>query len=69
MPWYTRKELCDEDWKTQTARKYPNIPEGAEVQFVEDICNFYGKYSKVRYKGILYYVKPTDIYYTTEVIS
>lgn len=38
----TLEELADEDWKTQLARKYPNIPKGAVVNVLqEDMYNWY----------------------------
>lgn len=55
------KELYDEDWKTQSAHGYPNIPKDAEVPYIETITNFYGRYHKVRYLGHTYYVKPDDV--------
>jgi hypothetical protein len=56
-----KKELSDNDFRTQAALKYPNIPAGAEVEHIETITNFYGRYAKVRWNRTLYYVKPDDI--------
>lgn len=58
---YTKKKLCDEDWKTQAAHGYPNIPKNVEVQYIEEIANCYGRYAKVQWAGIVYYVKPQDL--------
>lgn len=56
------KELYDEDWKTQLALKYPNIPKGAEVNVEgENVYNFYGEFARVVYFGRNYYVKKEDI--------
>lgn len=57
----TLKELCDEDWKTQLARKYPNIPKGAEVDVIDNVSNFYGYFVWVNYNDQSYYVKEEDI--------
>lgn len=63
----TKRELHDEDWKTQCAKGYENIPEGAEVVFDGEISNCYGTYAKVYYKNRLYYVKADDITPKVEV--
>lgn len=55
------RELYDEDWKTQLARKYPNIPKGAEVDVIDNVSNLYGYFVWVRYNGQSYYVKEEDI--------
>lgn len=52
----TKKELRDQDWKTQAAHGYENIPKGAIVEFKDFMTNFYGVFAKVIYKNILYYV-------------
>ena len=47
----TEKELKNEDWKTQLARGYGNIPEGEEVEVIAtNFTNFYGTWSIVEYK-------------------
>lgn len=56
-----KKELADEDWKTQLAKGYGNIPQGAECKFIKTIHNFYGKYVLVEYNNYRYYVKPCDL--------
>lgn len=63
MGWYAKTELIDEDWKTQLAKGYGNIPKGAHVQFEGTMQNFYGEFAFVRYNGILYYVKYRDLEY------
>ena len=57
------KELADEDWKTQHARKYSNIPVGAEVEIIEeDYCNFYGgPWTRVEWKDNWYWVDPKQL--------
>lgn len=55
------KELYDEDWKTQLALKYPNIPKGAEVDVIDTAFNFYGNFMLVNYNGQRYHVKREDI--------
>ena len=55
------RSLCDEDWKTQAAQGYSNIPKGAEVQYLGMMNNLYGHYAEVRYNGRHYYVNPNGI--------
>lgn len=56
------KELADEDYKTQIAHKYKNIPNGACVAVIDDnYSNLYGTFCIVKYKGIQYYVKKKDL--------
>ena len=57
------KELADEDWKTQHARKYQNIPAGAEVEIIEEnYDNFYGgPWTRVEWKDNLYWVDPKQL--------
>ena len=57
------KELADEDWKTQHARKYSNIPPGAEVEIIEEnYDNFYGgPWTRVEWKDNLYWVDPEQL--------
>ena len=57
------EELADEDWKTQAARKYPNIPKGSVVYVIqEDYYNWYGgPWTKVEWNNNLYWVKSDKI--------
>ena len=56
-----KKELADEDWKTQLALGYKNIPQGAECYFIEFVRNFYGNYILVEYNNHRYYVNSYDL--------
>ena len=57
------EELSDEDWKTQHAGKYSNIPAGAEVEIIkENFYNFYGgPWTRVEWKDNWYWVNPKSI--------
>lgn len=57
----TKKELANEDWKTQLKRGYGNIPKGEEVTFIRKIKNLYGEYVLVNWDGNNYYVNEDDI--------
>lgn len=61
-----KRELSDNDWKTQLARGYKNIPKGAEVEFIEDYTNLYGIFAKVRYDGQIYYVDKEELDFNTK---
>lgn len=56
-----KKELMDEDWKTQLAKGYGNIPQGAKCQFIKSVHNLYGNYILVEYDNHRYYVNPCDL--------
>lgn len=63
------KSLCDQDWKTQLAQGYPNIPEGAIVEIINpEYQNFYGTWCIVKYKDINYYVDKKDLATDPETI-
>ena len=65
-----KKSLCDQDWKTQLARGYVNIPENAIVKVIkEDVVNLYGTWVMVEYKGNNYYVSKDDLYYDQTTID
>ena len=57
------EELADEDWKTQLARKYPNIPKGSIVNVLqEDYYNWYGgPWTRVEWKDNWYWVKASKV--------
>lgn len=61
MKYIAKRELCDQDWKTQLAQGYGNIPAGAEVYCGKEFRNYYGAYVRVRYNGHVYDVRKTDI--------
>lgn len=58
----TLKQLSNEDYKTQLAQKYKDIPKGAFVTVIDDnYQNLYGSFCVVIYNGISYYVKKRDL--------
>ena len=64
-----KTELSDNDWKTQLAKKYKNIPKGAKVKILNRECNnFYGTWVKVEYENNSYYVKEKDLEFTEEEV-
>ncbi len=58
-------EISDEDWKTQLAQGYPNVPKGAEVKILQrNVRNFYGSWVLIQWNENNYY---TRIEYIKEV--
>lgn len=57
----TLEEIFDYDYKTQLAKKYPNIPKGTEVIYCGEITNFYGNYVRVEYNGNSYYTLAENV--------
>jgi len=59
----TKRELRDQDWKTQLAGGYPDVPSGTTVKIVEEgMMNFYGgPWTRIEYRGNLYWVSPDGL--------
>jgi hypothetical protein len=47
----------------------PPIPKDAPVQFLCEYTNFYGRYIKVKFNAIVYYLKPSELYKRTKYIT
>ena len=50
----TLREIYDEDFITQAALKYPNIPASEIVKYVNEFYNFYGYYVRVLWNNRVY---------------
>lgn len=61
IKYIAKKELMDEDWKTQLAQGYKNIPQGAECIYIKSVNNYYGNYVLVEYDNHTYYVNPKNL--------
>lgn len=60
--YFAVREIANEDWKTQVARGYPNIPKGAEVEVIEkNFVNLYGSFMIVWWNNNIYYTKKENI--------
>lgn len=56
------KTLADQDWKTQLAQGYSNIPNGAIVKVTNDeFTNFYGTWCEVLWNDTHYYISKKDL--------
>lgn len=66
----TLKTLADQDWKTQLARGYRNIPAETLVDVInEEFTNFYGTWCEVEWEGRRYYVDKKDLSFNIIDIS
>lgn len=50
----TLQEISDEDWETQLAQGYPNIPKGEKVLYIKTFRNFYGEYIRIKWNNNYY---------------
>ena len=56
------KSLADQDWKTQLARGYSNVPMGAVVSVTnEEFTNLYGSWCEIIWNNCHYYVSKRDL--------
>ena len=57
------EELADEDWKTQLALKYPNVPKDTTVNVLrENMNNLYGgPWTRIEWNGNFYWVNPMSL--------
>ena len=54
--------LVDQDWKTQLARGYSNIPVNSIVEVInENYVNLYGNWCEVIWNNTHYYVSKKDL--------
>ena len=57
-----KRELASDDWKTQLAQGFKDIPKGAEVKMInKEYRCWYGIFSEIEWHGHTYYVSPNDI--------
>ena len=47
-------EIRDEDFMTQFAKGYPNIPQDEEVEYIKEFNNLYGHYVRVKWNNTYY---------------
>ena len=58
---YTKQNLSDQDFMTQAALKYKDIPAGSKVYVVGSTTNLYGCHLRVLWDGRCYYVNENDL--------
>ena len=64
------KTLADQDWKTQLAQGYSNIPSGAIVEVINDnYVNFYGVWCEVKWNSVNHYVSKRDLSFDEDDIK
>lgn len=66
------KTICkapDEDWKTQLARGYKDIPKDTELKIVGFTNNLYGNFIDVLYEGNRYSINPSKLELVSSLFS
>lgn len=67
MGFYTKRELSDQDWKTQLAKGYSNIPKGERIEIIDGyVSNLYGSFARVKWNGHVYDVNVRDLEFIKE---
>ena len=68
MKGIAKEELEDENWKSQEALGYKNIPKGSDVEIIDPFfSNLYGNFVEIRYCGRSYYVRHNMVQITENV--
>ena len=63
----TVESVQDEDWKTAIAQHKERIPANAELEVLDVITNYYGRWLEVRYNNSLYSIDPSKVEYVGSV--
>ena len=63
----TVESVQDEDWKTAIAQDKEEIPASTELEVLDVLTNFYGRWLKVIYNGSLYYIDPHKVEYVGSI--
>lgn len=63
----TVESVQDEDWKTAIAQDKEEIPANTELEVLDVLTNFYGRWLKVIYKGLHYYIDPSKVEYVGSI--
>ena len=63
----TVESVQDEDWKTAVAQDKEEIPANTELEVLDVLINFYGRWLKVIYNGSLYYIDPSKVEYNNSI--
>ena len=63
----TVESVQDEDWKTAVAQDKEEIPANTELEVLDVLINFYGRWLKVIYNGSLYYIDPSKVEYINSI--
>ncbi|QZI89558.1 hypothetical protein SIPHO076v1_p0025 [Vibrio phage PS34B.1] len=61
----TVKDCACEDLKTNLSRPQDLIPKGTVLEIKQIITNFYGDFILTSYRGKNYYIKPSNLLWST----
>ena len=59
----TLVDVEDEDWKTAIAHHKETIPANTELEVLNVLNNFYGRWLEVIYNNSHYYIDPSNVEY------
>ena len=63
----TITSVQDEDWKTAIAQHKERIPENTELEVLNVINNYYGRWLEVMYNKSIYIIDPSQVEYAGSV--
>ena len=63
----TITSVQDEDWKTAIAQHKEKIPANTELEVLDVITNYYGRWLEVIYNNSLYSIDPSKVEYAGSV--
>lgn len=63
----TVESVQNEDWKTAIIQGKEEIPANTELEVLDVLTNFYGRWLKVIYNGLHYYIDPSKVKYINSI--
>ena len=63
----TVESVEDEDWKTAIAQNKEEIPANTELEVLDVLTNFYGRWLEVIYNNSHYYIDPLKVEYVGSI--
>ena len=63
----TVESVQDEDWKTAIAQNKEEIPTNTELEVLDVLTNFYGRWLEVIYNNLHYHIDPSKVEYVGSI--
>lgn len=63
----TVESVQNEDWKTAIIQGKEEIPANTELEVLDVLTNFYGRWLKVIYNCLHYYIDPSKVEYVCSI--